>query len=44
MYLHMLMLYDMLFHNREYPLQKWSFRIFGKKIGTTNFHAITNEF
>ena len=48
MHLHTLMLYvyDMLFHNWECTLQNMVFssRIFDKKIGITNFHAIKNEF
>ena len=44
MHLHMLMLYDMLFHNLELSLQNIVFLKFGRKIGTTDFQAMKNEF
>ena len=34
----------MLFHMWEYPFENMVFSNFWEKIGTTNFHAIKNEF
>ena len=39
MHLHMVMLYDMVFHNCECPLKNMVFSNFWQKIGTTNSYA-----
>ena len=44
MYLNMLMLYDMLSIIGSVLCKICSFQTFGKKIGTTDFHAIKTEF
>ena len=45
MHLHMLMFCHMVFHNWEWILQNLVVSsFFGEKIGTTDFHAIKNEF